>query len=309
MISVIIVIWNGKEYVLKCLETLFLHCGHLPLEVIAVDNASTDGSADEVQRRFPKVRLIRNEHNLGFAKANNLGIQESKGEFLCLVNSDVEFIHDCLTPLAAFLESSPTAGILGPQMLNSESKVARSTMKFPTVWTTFIRNIAADLFFSKSTLFQGQLNLGFDHLETRDVEVLNGWFWFIRRSAVAKVGLLDEDFFMYGEDLDWCARFVRAGQRVVFFSEAKALHHGGASSASSPVFFSIEQERATLQLIRKHRGPVVAGEFLLCEIFGNLARSIWYGLSWLLRPASRRQSFLKYRRSTACLWWLTFGTR
>jgi GT2 family glycosyltransferase len=307
-VSVIIVIWNAKAYVLDCFETLFQYTKNLPLEIIAVDNASTDGTPDEVAVKFPTVKLIRNEKNLGFAKANNIGIHQGKGEYICLVNSDVKFIEDCFSPIIEYMDSHPEIGLLGPQSVDVAGKVIRSTMRFPTVWNSFTRYLGVDLLFPNSRLLGAQLNSDFDHLETKDVEVLNGWFWLVRRSALEKVGLLDEEFFMYGEDLDWCLRFLKAGYRVVFFTGAKAIHYGGVSAAGSPLFFSIEKERATLQLFQKHYGNLSRFAFWLISILGNMVRAIGYGIVWLFKPSAREHALPKYQRSIACLQWLLRGT-
>jgi len=304
-ISIIIVVWNARAYVLECLETLFSYAHGLPLEVIAVDNDSKDGAPEAIAERFQQVRLIRNGQNLGFAKANNIGIRASTGEYLCLVNSDVSFVEDCLSPMVDFMEANPGIGIVGPQMLVPPAKdVARSTMRFPTIWNTLTRYMGMDVLLPNSKLSGALLNSDFDHRATRDVEVLNGWFWMIRRSALSTVGLLDEQFFMYGEDVDWCQRFHKAGQRVVFFAGAKALHYGGASAAGSPLFFSVEKERANLQLFRKHYGGLSAAVFWAISLCGNFVRALGFGVICLFRPTVRKQAGPKFQRSIACLRWL-----
>jgi GT2 family glycosyltransferase len=236
-VSVVIVVWNAKNYVLECLASLREHCAGVCSEVIVVDNASTDGTPEMVAELYPEFRLIRNSENLGFAKANNIGIAQSSGDYICLVNSDVKFLDDCISPMIEYLSQNPMVGMVGPKMLATDGRVWRSTMRFPTIWNHFSRALGLDIAFRGSRRFGGLLMSDFDHRTTAPVEVLNGWFVAVRRTAMERVGLLDPQFFMYGEDVDWCYRFHQAGEGVVFFAEAGAIHYGGASSAHAPLRF------------------------------------------------------------------------
>src|ERR1700733_14598525 len=128
-ISVVIVVWNAKKYVLECLQSLREHCETVCSEVIVVDNASSDGTPELVAELFPEFKLIRNTENLGFAKANNIGIAHSSGDYLCLVNSDVKFTGDCISPMLRYLEQNPRVAMLGPKMLAASGEVRRSTMR------------------------------------------------------------------------------------------------------------------------------------------------------------------------------------
>ncbi|HVO58025.1 MAG TPA: glycosyltransferase family 2 protein [Dongiaceae bacterium] len=304
LVSIIIVVWNAQKVVLETLDSLQQFLGVTSAEIIAVDNASTDGTPDVIARDYPHVKLIRNGGNFGFARANNIGIQHSTGKYLAFVNSDVIFIENSFAPMLQYMDTHPDIGMLGPKMLDPARLVARSTMRFPTVWNTLSRALALDTLFKGVRFFEGHLMLDFDHNETTDVDVLAGWFWLVRRSALEKVGMLDESFFMYGEDVDWCYRFRQAGERVVFFAETKAVHIGGASSSVAPVRFSVEKQRATWQVFKKHFGPAKRFGLLLTEVLHNATRAVSYGLLYLVKPADRAESLLKCRRSIACLGWL-----
>src|SRR5579863_1313673 len=131
-VSVVIVVWNAKKYVIECLETLREHCSQVCSEVIVVDNASTDGTPEVVAELFPEFKLIRNSGNFGFAKANNIGIAQCTGDYLCLVNSDVKFLDDCISPMIAYLSQHAEVSMVGPKMLAPDGRVWRSTMRFPT---------------------------------------------------------------------------------------------------------------------------------------------------------------------------------
>ena len=307
-LSVIIVVWNAKSYVLECLESLREHCRHAYGEVIVVDNASTDGTPELIERCFPEFRLIRNDENLGFAKANNIGIQHSRGEFVCLINSDVKFTSDCFTPMLKYLSEHPDVSMLGPQSLWPNGEVRRSTMHFPTVWNSFCRALGLHRIF-KVPIFSGLETGGFDHRSTRPVQVLVGWFVAVRRSAINRVGLLDTQFFIYGEDVDWCYRFHMCREKVVFFAGAQAIHYGGASSSNAPLRFFLEQRYSEWQYWRKHRGRMGQLFFLSFLIIHHTVRIAGCLLRYLVLPGRRDETQNKIRRSLACLQWLFHPAR
>jgi GT2 family glycosyltransferase len=220
------------------------------------------------------VQLIRNPKNLGFAKANNIGIRQSRGEYLFLINSDVVVSDDCFDKLIRHLDEHQDVGMLGPRIIGSNGQVQRSCMGYPTLWNSFTRALALDSLFPQSELFGGQLLTFWRHDERRPVKVINGCFWALRRAAVEEVGLLDERFFIYGEDVDWCKRFTDRGWGIVFFPEAEALHYGGASSSNAPVRFYLEMQRAHHQYWAKHRSRPATDGFLLINVLHHAVRLI-----------------------------------
>jgi GT2 family glycosyltransferase len=300
-VSIVIVAWNAKNFVIECLESLAYLRGKLSFEVIVVDNASTDGAPESVEQLFPDVKLIRNDGNYGFAQANNIGIKRSRGSYLALVNSDARFVDNCFEPMLNYMAEHPDIGLLGPKMLGPEGTYGRSTIRFPTVWNTFCRAMNVDVFFKGWKLFNSYITFEFKHNETRDVETLAGWFWLVRRSALEKVGLLDERFFMYGEDFDWCYRFHQKGERVVFFAGAQAFHYGGASSSAAPPEFTVEQERSNGQFFRKHYGIASRIGVFLTSVLNHAIRLVGHGLLIVVKPADREDSIKKFHRSAACL--------
>jgi GT2 family glycosyltransferase len=303
-VSVVIVVWNAKKYVIECLETLREHCSKVCSEVIVVDNASTDGTPEVVAELFPEFKLIRNPGNFGFAKANNIGIAQCSGDYVCLVNSDVKFLDDCISPMVAYLSQHANVSMVGPKMLAPDGRVWRSTMRFPTLWNHFSRALGLDIAFKKSRLFGGLLMSDFDHQSTAPVEVLNGWFVVVRRSALERVGLLDPQFFMYGEDVDWCYRFRKAGDGVVFFAQAGAIHYGGASSSHAPLRFYLELYRATWQYWRKHHGGLAQLGFLAAFAIHHTLRLLGSALVYLFLPSRRETISAKFKRSLVCLQWV-----
>jgi GT2 family glycosyltransferase len=306
-ISVIVVSWNAKAFLLNCIQSIVRQSVQDPPEIIVVDNASADDSPRAVSNSYPGVRLICNEVNFGFAKANNIGIAASRGEYLFLINSDVVVSEGCFENCVRYMDAHPRVGLLGPRIVGSDGNVQRSCMGYPSLWNTLCRALALDSAFPNSKLFGGHLLTFWNHDETRAVEVINGCFWVVRRSAMEQVGLLDERFFIYGEDVDWCRRFNKSGWRVVFFSEAEALHYGGASSANSPIRFDIEMQRAKYQYWRKHHSRVEAVAFLLISLLHHTLRIIGEIAAY---PQRRRRTAARYKisRGLASIKWIVGGT-
>jgi GT2 family glycosyltransferase len=224
------------------------------MEIIVVDNASTDGSAEMIEARFPEVKLIKNDENLGFAKGNNVGIRRCHGRYIALINPDVIVFPGCLDALADFLDQNPKVGNVGPRVLNPDLTLQSTCRKAPTLWNNFCSATGLATTFKNSRLFAGEHMYYFAHDRVLPVDVLVGCFSMIRREAFDDVGLLDEDLFMYGDDIDWCRRCWKAGWQVVFYPGAKAVHDRGRITAPFPVRFAVAQQRSVLHYWRKHHG-------------------------------------------------------
>lgn len=296
-VSVIIVNWNARDYLLKCLGSLPSGLGSLEAEVIVVDNASSDGSAQAVRERFPEVKVLQQDENLGFAKANNIGMRESKGRYICLVNSDVVVLGGCLEELLRFLERHPVAALAGPRVLNPDESLQPTCRRFPSLGGSLLSAVGLDGW-----------NY-FSHDRTARVEALSGCLLMARRKAVDEVGMLDERFFFYAEDKDWCKRFHDAGHEVWYCTEAEAVHYGGSSSALAPVRFYIEMQKANLGYWEKHRGAAARGAYVAITLMHQLIRFARSGALYALKPAERRSAAHKARRSAACLKWLLTGEK
>lgn len=305
-LSVIAVTWNAKKYVDQCLSSLD-QIDEAATEVIVVDNASTDGTPELIAEKFKSLRLIRNSENLGFSRANNIGIEQARGRYVCLVNSDVIVPPGCLCSLTQYLEMHPDVGVVGPQMLGPAGNVRRSAMRFPSLLSSLARAFGLDGISLISRLVHAQMMTDFKHDRLADVDILNGWFWVIRREALERVGLLDERFFIYGEDMDWCRRFRSAGWRIVFVPEANAIHFGGASSSAAPVRFYIEQQKADFQYWEKHHAQAAAAAYKAIILFHNVLRTVGYAVVYCVYAKKRGDSAHKVRRSLGVLRWMLSG--
>jgi len=303
-ISIIIVSWNAKDMLEKCLDSISNQSNRYQLETIVVDNASTDGAPDIVKNKFPAVKLIQNSANLGFAKANNLGITRSSGRYVCLINSDVVVLDSCLDRMCEYMDAHPEIGVLGPKVLNADGSVQPSCREFPTIWKNFCRAVALDTLFPNSNIFGRQFMTNFSHDEIASVDYLSGCFMMVRRSAMEKVGLLDERFFFYAEDKDWCKRFWDAGYRVVYYPFAEAIHYLYGSSSKDTVKYYIEEIRANLQYYEKHHNKFIKAGYIFTVILHQLVRIVGSLASYVIRPGERDEIKINLKRSLTALQWV-----
>ena len=303
-VSIVIVNWNTKDYLIKCLRSIYETTKNLDYEIYVVDNGSSDGSPEAVMKQFPQVRLIRNNNNLGFARANNIAISKSSGRYICLINSDILVLNRCIKNLLTLMDSHPRVGLASPRILNPDRTLQPNWRKFPTLWRSLLRTFAVDRLLPTSPHFLGKSNNYWTNKPVRNVDVLMGCFWIIRRQAIAQVGLMDEDFFMYGEDIDWCKRFHKSGWDVVYYSNAEAIHFGGMSSSNEPIRFYIEIYKSRLKYWKKHHGGLGKACYVAVTVLHQLLRIIPNLILYLILRSKRKTIVRKIERSAACLRWL-----
>ena len=243
-VSVVVVTWNALPWLEQCLESV------RGSEVVVVDHGSTDGTPDFVRERFPDARVIEQE-NKGMGGGNNAGMRATDGRYFFLLNSDAWVVDDGLERLVQFADAHPEAAIVGPKLLNTDGTLQRSARGEPTLWRLateylFIRKLAPG---SRrlNPLYRGD----FAHDRVEEVDWLFGPALLVRREAADAVGLFDEDFFMFSEEVDWMTRFRRAGWKVLFFPDAEVRHVGGASHGGR---MYVETLRGHLRFFAKHRG-------------------------------------------------------
>lgn len=229
-LSVVVLSWNTEDLTRACLRCLERVPRDLSLEVIAVDNASGDGSAAMVEREFPAVRLIQNPRNLGYAEGNNVGIRAARGRHVFLLNSDTEIEPAAPRLLVDYLDAHPDCGAVGAQLLNLDGTIQRACMRFPDLPVLF----GFDNWLGKSGPLAGVIDRyfyrDFDHAASRDVDQPPGAAMVVPRRVYCEVGLLDPDLFLFFNDVELCRRIARAGYRIHFLAEARVVHHGGAST-------------------------------------------------------------------------------
>jgi hypothetical protein len=307
-ISVVIVGWNARHYLALCLESLAEALPHRTMEILVVDNASTDGSAEMIEARFPHVKLIRSNENLGFAKGNNVAIRQCQGRYIALVNPDVIVLPGCLDALAGFLDQHPKVGNVGPRVFNPDMTQQSTCRRFPTLWNNFCSATRLETVFKGSPFFAGEHMFCFPHDRTMPVDVLVGCFSMIRRETFEVVGLLDEGLFMYGDDVDWCRRCWNAGWEVVFFPGARAIHDRGKITAPYPVRFALAQQRSVIHYWRKHHTFFGVLGIRSIILFHHVLRYTFAVLSGVAHAQGSAGSEVKKQVSSACLRELIFGS-
>ncbi len=303
-ISIVIVSWNARDFLLQCLKSILERESRKALEVIVVDNGSTDGSYESVKEAFREVILIQNNENLGFARANNIGILKSTGRYVCLMNSDIQVLGDCLDRMVEYMDENQPVGMLGPRILWGDMKLQSTCRRFPGLWNNFCSAAGLSRLFRKSRVFAGEHMLYFPHDRIQKVDALVGCFMMVRRRALEEVGLLDERFFIYGEDIDWCKRFWKSGWEVVFYPRAESIHYGRKSSSNAPLRFALEQEKAVLQYWKKHHG-LFRQQAIKAILIGNHLARIFLGIPAMILKKGKgrhwRQSIEKNLRGLLLL--------
>jgi GT2 family glycosyltransferase len=248
-LSIIIVNWNTREYLLPCLESIFEKEHGISQEVIVVDNGSQDGSREEVKKKFPSIHLIENKKNLGFAKAANQGLEKASGRYLLLLNPDTQVKHGAIERLVSFMESHSEVGVVGGQLLNSDGSRQNSIANFPSLTTElFNKNLLRWLF---PTRFPGKER---NYLEPIEVDSVIGACMMVRRDVIKQVGSLDEDYFLFLEETDWCYRIKRKGWKVFHVPQAEIIHFQGKSAENEMVRAKIEYYHSRYLFFKKHRG-------------------------------------------------------
>lgn len=300
--SIIIVNWNTRELVLQCVQSFYTCSQPLSFEIIVVDNASSDDSVSALRTHFPDVKVIVNSENLGFARANNIGIRASSGRFVCLVNSDILIFNNVLQQMAEHLTSAPDIGILSPQLLDLQRKPQISCRRFPSLWQLFCTAVGLDKLAPGSRFFGG------DTLkipsQTQPVDVVSGAFWMVRPEAIAQVGLLDESFFFYSEDVDWCKRFWQKGWQVVYYPAAQAIHHEARSSSIAPLRYYIEFRRSRWVYWKKHHSRISQHLFWFIAFTNQVIRILGQSTMLIFKPTERKVTQAKIKRNFKCAQWL-----
>jgi GT2 family glycosyltransferase len=252
-LSIIIVNYNVKHFLEQCLASVRRAVKGIDAEVWVVDNNSVDGSVRMVREKFPGVKLVANRENVGFSRANNQAIRESIGEYVLLLNPDTVVEDDTFTKVVDFMDAHPDAGGLGVKMIDGKGNfLPESKRGLPTPDVAFYKIFGLSRFFPRSRTF-GKYHLGYlDKDEVHEVDILSGAFMLMRREALDKTGLLDEDFFMYGEDIDLSYRIIKAGYKNYYFPGTRIIHYKGESTKKSSVNYVFVFYRAMVIFARKH---------------------------------------------------------
>lgn len=284
-LSIVIVNYNVKHYLEQCLHSVFGALKGIEAEVFVVDNNSVDSSPKMVKEKFPQVLLIDNKENLGFSKANNQAIRLSKGEYVLLLNPDTVVESNTFKEIIAFMDAHPEAGGLGVKMVNGEGVfLPESKRSTPTPFVAFTKIFGLSWLFPNSKMF-GKYHLGYlSDDDIHEIDILSGAFMFLRKEALDKVGLLDETFFMYGEDIDLSYRLQQGGYKNYYFPDTRIIHYKGASTQKSSVNYVIVFYNAMHIFAKKHFSVSHANIF---TIFIKLAIYVRAAMALLSRLLDR----------------------
>ena len=288
-LGIIIVNWNTIDELEKCLETVFASEGDFSYRVVVVDNASTDGSRERVRQNFPQADVLALDENLGYPKGNNIGLRhlgyhgkeevdENAPRYALLLNPDTEVPSDALYQMVQFMDSRPDIGIAGPKLITSDGSLDKACRRgFPTPLVSFYHFAGLAKLFPKNERF-GRYNMTFaDPDQELEVDSVVGAYLQIRKDAIADIGLLDEVYFMYAEDIDWCFRVKQAGWKVWYYAPVTVYHiKRAASSKSSKAQF--EFWRAMLIFYRKHyrkNTPIIVHGLILLALLFKGGSDLW----------------------------------
>jgi GT2 family glycosyltransferase len=280
-ISVCIVTWNNEKVIDECLVSLFLNSKETSFEVILVDNNSGDGTVELVQKRHPSVRVVSSKVNLGFARANNLALSQACGSYILFLNPDTVIHSQVLAYAKSKMDADPKLGVLGCRLILSDGATQLTCASdFPTAWNTFCEGLFLHRLVSILPIFpffSSRSLEHWDHLTQKEVESISGAFMFCRKCVLDEIGGFDPGFFMYGEDIDLCARIRRAGYKVWYDPTHVVTHYGGASSSGQPSAFStIWQFKSNYRFISRNINKSAARRYQLAVLLVSGIRTVTF---------------------------------
>jgi GT2 family glycosyltransferase len=306
-VSIIIVNWNTRELLRDCLASIIRQTRGVSYEITVVDNASSDGSASMCELCFPSVKLIENRINRGFAAANNQGLEIASARYSLLLNPDTVVLDGAIDRCVAYADAHPDIGVVGCQVLEKDGRIQQTGFSFPSPWTLFLTLTGLPRLFPRSLIF-AKPELGWWMRDSEeDIDVISGMFMLVRREAIQQVGVMDERYFVYAEEADWCFRFYKAGWRRVFFPQAKIIHidGGGKSTSQVNVKMRVQLQKSMMIYFRKNLG---FSSWMIAKVLFVLANTARY-LGWLVPSVVTRNTSArgKAAAATAALRFHLFG--
>jgi N-acetylglucosaminyl-diphospho-decaprenol L-rhamnosyltransferase len=308
-LSVVIVSWNVRDLLRRCLQSLMTgvrfspdedayQIGDWKAEILVIDNCSTDGSPEMVRDEFPHIHLVANSENRGFTAANNQGLALSGGRYLLLLNPDTEIVGAALTTMLDYAEANGEVGALGPRLLNPDGSIQSSRRRFPTFCTALVESTVVQEWWQDNQILRRYYMVDTPDDAIQQVDWVVGACLLVRRQAFEQVGGLDEGYFMYSEELDWCRRIKVAGWGIVYLPAAAIIHHEGKSSEQVVPARHIYFQSSKVRYFRKYHGAFQAEAlrwFLLLTYAYQVARE---ALKWLIghKRSLRAERVRAYRQ-------------
>ncbi|HQN65164.1 MAG TPA: glycosyltransferase family 2 protein [Methylophilus sp.] len=273
LISVILVSYNTAQMSIDALHHLYASKGNFELEVIVIDNASRDNSVDLIRLAFPQVKLLVNTNNVGFGRANNQAIPLINGDYVLLLNTDAFIKTDTIDKTVAYMNLHPRAGVLGVRLVGRDGELQPSCRYFPTVMNLFLQRAGLSRFFPNVKYVD---DMDWDHATARACDWVPGCYYLIRREVIEQVGLFDERYFLYNEEVDHCKATKNAGWDVVFYPDAEVIHIGGESAKSDGIISQVSRQLVALQVeseflyFRKNHGIIVVLQHLFMQMIADI---------------------------------------
>ena len=305
-VSIIIVNWNTKDLLRNCIKSIYQQSGSVVYEVVVVDNASSDGSVGMVRSEFPQVKVIVEKSNRGYAVAVNEGIVISTGRYVLVLNSDILICDSAVEKTVHYADKNLAAAVIGCQVFDGRGVLSMSCFRFPSVL-----NVALDAFwlnkiFKNNRFFDRELIPEWTRDSEREVDVIEGMFMLVRRQAIDTVGLMDESYFFFFEETDWCYRFAKAGWKMMFWPGAKIIHiHGGGQSQKKAgIRLAVQYTKNLLIFFRKHYSWA---EYFLARVlltFRSGCRCVLWGILRLYRALIIQDA--QYERQKVQFYWWSF---
>lgn len=255
-VSIIIVAWNVRKLLYDCLKSVYDQTKGIDFEVIYVDNASEDGSVEMVRSEFPQAKIIKNEENKGFIKANNQGIEIANGRYVLLLNSDTIVLDNAIAKTVKFADEHPKAAVVSCKVLYPDRTLQRTCFMYPSVLNMFLDTTYLFNIFPESKFFGREQMSWWHYNDVREVETVCGCYSLVRKEAIKQVGLMDERYFVYGDDPDWCYRFRKSGWKIMFTPDCQIIHYGGQTTRQMARKLRLQLHGSELIFMKLHRGKL-----------------------------------------------------
>jgi GT2 family glycosyltransferase len=297
-LSIIIVNWNTKKLLVECLDSIFATTQNIDFEIWVVDNHSTDGSPEMIREDFSEINLIENEKNIGFAKANNQAYQKCRGKYILLLNPDTVVENDAIERLFHFLNHTPEAGMVGARLLNPDKTLQSSAFPVPTLSKEFWRLFHLDYFVPFASYSMEKWDLD----SVREVDTLLGACILIRREALDRFSLFDEEYFIYSEEVDLCTRLKKEGWKLYWLPSAVVIHYGAQSTQQVAEEMFLKLYAGKIHYFRKHHSKISVLVYKLILLLATISRLVLTPFAFIEEPVKRDEHLVLSNNYRRLLW-------
>lgn len=282
-LSICIVHYKTGNLLRNCILSIYRHTKGLDFEIIVVDNSSQDNSLETIESEFKGVSLVANRENIGFAAAVNQAIKKSKGEYILVLNPDTIILQNAISKSLSFIKGKKDAGIVGCKILNPDGSLQPSCKTIPGILSSFSESSLLYKIFPQNRFLGTPYMTYFDYNKVREVDVVNGAFLMFKQRLIEQIGLLDERFFIYSEETDWCYRATKAGFKNYFYPDAQIIHYGGESTRQKEREMFIELHKSKVKFCEKHNGKLASRIIISILLGGIFVRAILWTIICLCK--------------------------